>query len=275
MRTIVVPLCDVVCVLPAGTTDMWCVPPDRPCTDCVLYCFIRMIHRYEPALVDLVYVHLRADRLLHSSHVRSAKSTLTGVYLPWRLTGMQASVFDGFARLCWIRLPPSITVIPDGAFRGCRALVNVQCDTPDKVHVGCLSFSGCVKLETFVCARMSEIREDAFKGCSRLRLNLRNVDTICRGAFSGWGAPEVKLGPLTTIHPTAFPVHVAYVFETIPYAHLSVLQGWGYEERVIRVRGHSDTHDAWRRMVYGDVRPLPRRQTRRKSGWQPGLPESM
>lgn len=95
--------------------------------------------------------------------------------------------FSGCKGLTAVRIPDTISTIPECAFSGCKSLREVE--IPSSVTtIGAEAFYGCEALRSIELPdAVTEITENLFKGCWRLRkVKLGpNVTTIRESAFKG------------------------------------------------------------------------------------------
>ena len=95
--------------------------------------------------------------------------------------------FSGCKGLTAVRIPDTISTIPECAFSGCKSLREVE--IPSSVTtIGAEAFYGCEALRSIELPdAVTEITENLFKGCWRLRkVKLGpNVTTIGESAFEG------------------------------------------------------------------------------------------
>jgi hypothetical protein len=93
--------------------------------------------------------------------------------------------FTGCKGLTSVRLPDTISTIPDGAFADCKSLRAIEIP-PTVSTIGVEAFSGCEALRSIELPdAVTEISEGLFKGCWRLR-KVRfgpNVTVIGESAF--------------------------------------------------------------------------------------------
>ena len=95
--------------------------------------------------------------------------------------------FSNCKHLKSIRIPDTVTTIPEGAFAGCKSLRSIE--IPSSVTtIGIEAFDGCEGLKSIELPdAVTEIADGLFKGCWRLR-KVRfgpNVTTIGEHAFEG------------------------------------------------------------------------------------------
>ena len=95
--------------------------------------------------------------------------------------------FSGCKGLTAVRIPDTISTIPECAFSGCKSLREVE--IPSSVTtIGAEAFYGCEALRSIELPdAVTEITENLFKGCWRLRkVSIGpNVTTIGESAFEG------------------------------------------------------------------------------------------
>lgn len=85
-----------------------------------------------------------------------------------KVTALTANCFADLTTVEAVELPPSVTVIGNGAFQGCTSLTAFA--APNLTTIGAEAFRGCTALTEFVAPeKVTSIGANAFQGCSALK----------------------------------------------------------------------------------------------------------
>ena len=107
-----------------------------------------------------------------------------GTYSVVHVTGISSDVFADNTTVVEVKLPDSVTQIPDGAFKGCTSLTGVIAENIDSI--GAEAFSGCVSLESFtVSTAVKELGNDAFVDVPSITVEAYDVAVAKAAAASG------------------------------------------------------------------------------------------
>lgn len=103
------------------------------------------------------------------------------------LESIGANAFNGCTGLTDLTPGKKLSVIPEGAFAGCKALVNINFENGVSMTIGRYAFKDCLNLKQILLPQtVTKICEYAFQGCTKLK------------------QVEIQLY-IITIEPNAFP----------------------------------------------------------------------
>lgn len=101
-----------------------------------------------------------------------------------RITEISGDAFAGNTDIVEVKLPATITNIPDGAFKGCSSLTGVIAE--GITSIGDEAFSGCTSLENYtVGTNITELGRNAFVGAQSISVTAYDTDVAKAAATSG------------------------------------------------------------------------------------------
>lgn len=106
------------------------------------------------------------------------------------IKGISENAFRGNENLKYLKLPSSITEIPDNAFKGCSSLKKIV--GTELTRIGNHAFDGCVSLEDYsIDESVVKLGESAFVGVNKLTVT--TTETNVADAVYGSGAKNILL----------------------------------------------------------------------------------
>ncbi|CAK9000848.1 Putative surface protein bspA-like (TvBspA-like-625) [Durusdinium trenchii] len=123
---------------------------------------------------------------------------------PSQVSSLPPAAFHSCHALCHVTLPPSITELQIGAFKGCSSLETIA--LPSVITLGAEAFDGCRALRALGAPHVRWVGPRACRNCSALQ----EVDLPLATSLGGWAfehCPKLttlKLPKLTSVGSNAF-----------------------------------------------------------------------
>lgn len=115
-----------------------------------------------------------------------------------QIKGIESKVFAGNTKVTSVKLPDTITEIPDSAFAGCTSLKSVEC--PAITKIGDNAFSDCTALKEFyVTSDVVALGKAAFDGVQKIKVDALNSTVADSGVYSGAKQITVNLASINDV----------------------------------------------------------------------------
>lgn len=113
-----------------------------------------------------------------------------------KINGFDSKVFAGNATIKSVKLPESVTELPDSAFAGCTCLTKIYC--PSVTKIGSNVFDGCMSLKEFdISNKVTSLGTNAFGGVQKVVVDANNTEIVENAVYSGANSITINLASLT------------------------------------------------------------------------------
>lgn len=121
-----------------------------------------------------------------------------GTYTVVKVKGISAKAFAGNSNIETVRLPVTVTELPNGAFKNCTSLKKIYGTT--LTTIGNEAYSGCENLEDYtVTSDVVSLGVDAFVGVEKVTFDAANVSVVDSAVESGAKQIIINLATLADV----------------------------------------------------------------------------